>query len=197
MHQEADALLQAHQLLIGTAHSFQGEERDLMFVSLALDDDSPAASFRFLEKPDVFNVTMTRARLLNRVWHSFNPQSAGADSLTARFLVGSQNAAPPSSPASFPARDEFIAELAASLRAAGAEVWPHFPIAGIELDLAYSLDGKVRGIDVIGFPGTWGEPMPMERLLTFRRAGLPVLPLSYSAWLCQRERCLIRLTARL
>ena len=33
-----------------------------MFLSFALDDRSPSASFRFLEKEDVFNVAITRAR---------------------------------------------------------------------------------------------------------------------------------------
>jgi len=66
-------------LLVGTAHSFQGEERDVMFLSLALDDQSPSASFRFMEKEDVFNVAITRARIENRIFCSFGTggRSAG------------------------------------------------------------------------------------------------------------------------
>jgi hypothetical protein len=194
-HQQTDSLLRRHDLLVGTAHSFQGEERDLMFISLALDDDSPSACFRFLEKPDVFNVAMTRARLLNRVWHSFDPARLSPDSLTARFLASASSHVP-HCPEIMPARDAFVAEIAASLANAGAEVWPHFSIAGMELDVVYSLDGNTRGIDLIGFPGEWGEPFPIERMLTFRRASLPIIPLPFSAWTCQRERCLAQLTGR-
>jgi len=40
-----------HRLLVGTAHSFQGEERDLMFLSFMLDAQSHPSSFRFLDRP--------------------------------------------------------------------------------------------------------------------------------------------------
>jgi hypothetical protein len=59
-HPRAEAFLSRHDLLAGTAHTFQGEEHDLMFVSLALDDQSASTSYRFLEKADVFSVSITR-----------------------------------------------------------------------------------------------------------------------------------------
>src|SRR5262249_12420768 len=75
-----------HSILIGTAHTFQGEERDMMFLSLALDSDSPAASLRFLEKRDVFNVSITRARIAQQVYISFNPSRLGRESLLGTYL---------------------------------------------------------------------------------------------------------------
>lgn len=80
-------LLDRHRLLVGTAHSFQGEERDVIFLSLVLDDESPAMSFRFLEKEDVFNVSITRARRENRVMVSFERSGAAREGLLGRYLA--------------------------------------------------------------------------------------------------------------
>ncbi|GMR24067.1 MAG: hypothetical protein BMS9Abin37_2560 [Acidobacteriota bacterium] len=54
--------IEKHDLLIGTPYSFQGEERDVMLLSLAVDADSHPMSFRYLSQADVFNVSITRAR---------------------------------------------------------------------------------------------------------------------------------------
>ncbi|MCB1062051.1 MAG: PhoH family protein [Verrucomicrobiae bacterium] len=195
-HPQGAELLERHDLLIGTAHSFQGEERDLMFLSLALDDDSPATSFRFLEKPDIFNVSITRARLLNRIWCSFDPGLRDGGSLLARYLIEAENGScdgdgelPHAESAAQRSHDQFATEVAAVLTAAGAEVRLSHPLAGMEVDLIYTLDGITRGIDLIGYPGSLAEAFPLERVLTFRRAGLPILPLPFSTWLCHREQC--------
>ncbi len=192
-HPLATRLIERHQLLIGTAHSFQGEERDIMHLSLAIDDASPAASYRFLERPDVFNVAITRARLMNAVWCSFDPARLDASSLLARYLAHAAAGASGLG-GKFPgrvieARDAFAAEVVALLESAGADISLHHPVAGMEIDLIYTLDGVSRGIDLIGYPGSLAEAFPLERVRIFRRAGLPILPLPYSAWNYRRELC--------
>ena len=194
-HPEGATLLARHRLLMGTAHSFQGEERDWMFLSLALDDDSPAASFRFLEKPDVFNVAITRARFFQQVWHSFDPDRLPSASLLARFLnyVSGSCSDPMTEEESHRLErlqhDLFSLEVRDWLLSEGASVWLGHPLAGRRVDLVYRLNGTYRGIDLIGFPGSMAGAFPLERVLTFRRAGLPILPLPYSTWLTQQERC--------
>jgi len=187
-HPLGGSLLRRHQLLIGTAHSFQGEERDLMFLSLCLDDNSPSASFRFLEKPDIFNVAITRARLQNSVWHSFIPSARPQSSLLARYLAHARGERTANG---FPndVRDAFADEVACFLRASGASVQIGHAMAGIEVDLIYTLDGVTRGIDLIGYPGAMADAFPLDRIIMFRRVGLPILPLPYSEWLTDRKTC--------
>ncbi len=48
------------RLRVGTVHSFQGDERDVMVLSLAVGSDGEG--LRFLEDPNLFNVLVTRAR---------------------------------------------------------------------------------------------------------------------------------------
>ncbi|MCD8024448.1 MAG: AAA domain-containing protein [Candidatus Gastranaerophilales bacterium] len=54
--------IQKHQIEVGTAHTFQGDEKDIMLMSWAIADNSRPQSLTFLQKPNLFNVAITRAR---------------------------------------------------------------------------------------------------------------------------------------
>ena len=54
--------IQQHQIEIGTAHTFQGDERGVMLMSWAIAANSHSQSLMFLQKPNLFNVAITRAR---------------------------------------------------------------------------------------------------------------------------------------
>ncbi|MEM1068531.1 MAG: AAA domain-containing protein, partial [Planctomycetota bacterium] len=60
-HLSAESL-RKHDLVVGTAHSLQGDEKDIVILSTSIDGDSHPASLRFLESPNLFNVAVTRAR---------------------------------------------------------------------------------------------------------------------------------------
>jgi superfamily I DNA and/or RNA helicase len=80
------ASIEKHQIRIGAPHTFQGDERNVMFLSFAVDDQSHSASFRYLDKPDVFNVSITRARILQHVYASIGNGSRGKTSLLDAYL---------------------------------------------------------------------------------------------------------------
>ncbi|NNE91808.1 MAG: ATP-binding protein [Verrucomicrobiales bacterium] len=192
----ANTLLHRHSLLIGTAHTFQGEERDLVFISLAIDNCSPSASFRFLEKPDVFNVAVTRARQLNHVFHSFDKARLAPDSLVGKYLswahevdIGGHRVESPAAAPGQHEHDEFANEVAEFLRGIGAEVHIGYPLAGTVVDIVYTVDGVSRGIDLVGYPGAFEDAFPLERVLTFQRADLQIYPLAYSEWHFRRKDC--------
>lgn len=177
-----------HRLLVGTAHSFQGEERDLMFLSLAVDPRSSPGTTRFLTRPDVFNVAVTRARDLQVVFCSLDP-SAVPPGLLRRYLDHVVAAHDAPAPAASP-DDPFLVEVAAGLEARGFTVWPAFPVAGREVDLVAERSGSSLGVDLVGQPGRFREPFSLERYRLARRAGLRLLPLPLSAWRRDREACL-------
>ena len=58
----SDYMIKKHQIEIGTAHTFQGDERDIMLISWAFADNSYMQSLTFLQKPNLFNVAITRGR---------------------------------------------------------------------------------------------------------------------------------------
>ena len=58
----SDYMIKKHQIEIGTAHTFQGDERDIMMISWAIADNSYVQSLMFMQKPNLFNVAITRGR---------------------------------------------------------------------------------------------------------------------------------------
>ena len=56
-------IIKKHRIDVGTAHTFQGDERDIMLISWTYANNSHPQSLMFLQKPNLFNVAITRARL--------------------------------------------------------------------------------------------------------------------------------------
>ncbi len=72
-------LIQKHQIEVGTAHTFQGDERDIILMSWAIAENAHAQSLTFLQKPNLFNVAITRARkrMINFISKDPNTLSEG------------------------------------------------------------------------------------------------------------------------
>lgn len=174
--------MEKHDLLIGTAHAFQGEERDVMLLSLGVDGRSAPGALRFLCRPDVFNVSITRARNEQIVFCSVDADHLPPDSLLRRYLESMDTGHRPESQTAAKFADRFAKELAEALTAEQFVVHEGYPLAGMEIDLLAQRDGVAVGIDLIGYPGRFAGPFPLERYRMLRRAGLRVIPLPYSVW---------------
>lgn len=68
-------IIQRHQIEVGTAHTFQGDERDIILMSWTIAGNSHSQSLTFLQKPNLFNVAITRARKLMINFISKDPNS--------------------------------------------------------------------------------------------------------------------------
>ena len=55
-------VIRKHGLVVGTAHSLQGDEKDVVIFTTSIDADAHRSSLQFLETPNLFNVAVTRAR---------------------------------------------------------------------------------------------------------------------------------------
>jgi hypothetical protein len=186
--------LERHRVLIGTPFAFQGEEKEVMFLSFALDNESHFAAFNYLNREDVFNVSITRARSLQHVFISFLVEKIKNDSLLARFIYGLKNNN--STPAFFNQEksDMFLEEVIESIRSFGIQEWHvAFPIAGTEIDLVVVHGGKTFCIDLIGFPGEFERALPIERWRMLERVGLTTFTLPFSAWYFDRGKCVTAL----
>jgi hypothetical protein len=181
------AAMERHDLRVGTAHAFQGEERGAMFVSWAVDGEGHGAARRFAERPDVFNVSVTRAR--SRMWSyaSVDPSDVPADGLLGSYLryVDDDGDGDARHHKAGEVHDRFAEEVWEMLREAGYAVWTGVTMAGCTMDL---VDLVVRtrngyaGIDLVGYPGRFDDPIPLERYRMLGRAGLRVVPLSFARW---------------
>jgi hypothetical protein len=192
------SVFQEHDILIGTAHTFQGEERDVVYISLAVDSSTHPAALRFLEKPDVFNVSITRARVAQRIYTSIDPKRLDSGSILRAYLHHielSQKEAP--SPQQNEHRDRFLNEVEGELKSLGYQTWIGYKIAGMFMDLVAARDRRSCGIDLVGYPGEYETAFPIERYKMFHRAGLRIIPISYALWRTQRDRCLRAIEAAL
>lgn len=189
-----NSLLDRHDILVGTAHSFQGEERDVMLLSFTLDNESPSASYRFLEKQDVFNVSITRARLENRVLISFD-RTVKPGPMVSRYLEfavsGGLMQSKEKGETVF--GSPLVAEVKRAVEEQGCEVVEGFEIGSYPVDLLCVNDGKSIGIDLIGFPGHGSEAISLKQHLMLRRAGIRLFPLSLLEWETKREKVLCEL----
>ena len=182
--------LERHDILIGTPYAFQGEEKEIMFLSFALDEESHSAAFNYLNREDVFNVSITRARSLQHVFISFSPEKIKNDSLLARFIYGLKNNNNTFTSLKDKKADVFLEEVIESVRSFGIEEWHiAFPIAGTEIDLVVVHEGKTFCIDLIGFPGEFETALPIERWRMLERVGLSTFTLPFSAWYFDQEKC--------
>lgn len=124
------------RLQVSTAHGFQGDERDVILMSLCCGPGMPQGSLRFVsEGPNLFNVAITRARA---VLHVFGDRSWALAS-EVRFVreLARRGGQPPAASAEPPPYESPWEErFAVALRAADIAVIPQYPVANRRLDLA-------------------------------------------------------------
>ena len=191
-----DRELARHNVRVATAYGFQGEEPDVMFLSLAVDGDSHPSALRYLQRPDVFNVAITRARIRQLVYTSLTKEEV-PDGLLGRYLEHVELGSEPPSESGRSHEDDFLRKVRSRLELDGARVWPEYSVAGMKVDVVVEKDGRCLGIDLVGFPGRFAGSFDLERYRIFNRAGLRLMPLPYSAWLRDAEGCVRAIEERL
>jgi hypothetical protein len=185
------------RLLIGTAHSFQGEERDIMLLSMAIDKESPSASLRFLERPDVFNVSVTRARRENHIYLSLPPAGLPGDSLLRAYLEEEDIPATEGTPVARSRQAGTAAEIASELSRSGLPARTSHEVAGMIIDVLFHRRGEPVGIDIIGPDDEpdGADSLWPERHLILRRAGVEIIPVPLTHWMRKRDAVMRRLLA--
>ncbi len=175
--------IQKHNIMVGTSYVFQGNERDTIFISLALDNSSHAMAFSYLNKPELLNVAITRARSNQHVLFSFDYSKISPKNRIRRYFefyseLGSQKI-------NSEFQDDFLAELIESIQNQVDNLWPSYSMSGVLLDLLVKKEDKYFGFDLIGFPGDFEEIYSIERYKVLHRIGISIYPISYIEW---RER---------
>ncbi len=181
--------IERHRILIGTPHSFQGEERDMMFLSFTIDSDSNRNVIRYMEKEDVLNVSITRAKNEQHVYVSRPLRTLGHDSIVSKYLHHIVETPQSSSSASISTiKDEFMEEVVQELENMDTStIHQHYEVAGLELDLVIVHNGRTLSIDLVGFPGAYESTYHIECYRLLSRMNIPVYPISYSEWYFNRE----------
>src|SRR5580704_10059706 len=167
-----------HRVLCGNAAQFQGDERDVVFISLVDTAERGSRSLRDQELfKQRFNVAASRARDQMWIVHSLSPHNdLKADDLRRQLIEHAED----------PARlmraleekekrtqSNFEREVMKRLAAAGYRVTPHWKIGTFRIDLVVERDGKRVAIECDGDRYQPLEKLPeeMDRQSVLERMG--------------------------
>lgn len=182
--------LQRHRLLIGSPFAFQGEERDVMLLSFAAHPESPAGVWNYLNREDIFNVSITRARVEQHLFLSGAPEKYPDGNMLRAYLdfLSFRQKRPELASGKNRLSDRFMQEMFDQLQDWNMDqVYTHYSIGGIELDLVVVNNGRTLGIDLMGYPGPTVDWIPVEQLKILSRVGVSVFMLPYVNWKFQPE----------
>ncbi|MDG5490563.1 DEAD/DEAH box helicase [Psychroserpens sp. SPM9] len=175
-----------HNILIGTPFHFQGEERDIVFISFCVDQNTHVASLNYLNREDVFNVLITRARNEQLLYTSITPSLLPANSLLKRYLES--KTAPVNKTNEEHIYDEFVMNVSSFLLDQGIEaVHKAIIVSGVVIDLVVVQNGHYYCIDLIGYPGDFEAQFSLEHLRILNRMNTQLFFLTYSSWYLNQE----------
>jgi hypothetical protein len=173
-------------LRIGTVHGFQGCERDVLVVTLAVGPAAPAGSLRFLADENLFNVMITRARHEIVVITSLPRDTAG---LTGDYLRHAD--APPAEPASTSPTHRLARAVAADLTRSGVAVATGYPAGRHTIDLVLGSGEHALGVLFGVHPD--GPDAHIDRRLALTRAGWHLRDVYATRWQDQAEQLAVEL----
>ncbi len=192
----SEHMIEKHQIEIGTAHTFQGDERDIILISWAYANNSFPQSLIFLQKPNLFNVAITRARYQMINFISKNPREL-PEGILRNYLGFVQEYEDHYNMQSSDEFDEniyknsFEREVADAFRQIGHEVVCGVEIAGLSADLL--VDNKF----VVECDGVEDNKVcrlsNMKKQTIIERSGLKVSRISQREWQYSPKACIDRI----
>ena len=191
----SDYMIKKHQIEIGTAHTFQGDERDIMMISWAVADNSYTQSLMFMQKANLFNVAITRGRnkVINFV--SRNPREL-PDGHFRNYVSYMQNYQDKKQAVLSGEIDENVyknsleREVADKIRELDHRVVAGAEIAGLSADLLVD-DKFVIEIDGVD-DKTKSHISNMKKQAIIERSGFKVKRITFREWQYSPKACLDR-----
>ena len=192
-----ESTIRKHQIEVGTAHTFQGDERDVMILSWAVAENSFVQSLTFLQKPNLFNVAITRARKKLICFISREPKGL-PPGLLKDYLEYIQKYLDCAKDDEFQKnkyKNDFEKEVAQILIMEGLEVRAGVEAAGVLPDLLVKApETEVEiVVEIDGVDDNVKEKMNDTKKQTIlERAGYKVTRISYREWQHSSQACVDR-----
>lgn len=192
----SEHMMNKHQIEIGTAHTFQGDERDIMLISWAYAENSFPQSLVFLQKPNLFNVAITRARYKTINFISKNPRELPEGILRSYFgfIEEYENRYSLVNSDEFDEniyKNSFEKEVAEAFREIGHKVLCGCEIAGLNADLLVD-DKFIVECDGVEDKIT-SKVSDMKKQAILERTGLKVSRISKREWTYSPKACIDRI----
>ena len=195
-----ESTIRKHRLEVGTAHTFQGDERDIIMLSWAIANNSFNQSLTFLQIPNLFNVAITRARKKQIVFLSKDPKSL-PQGLLKDYIEFVQ---------AYIARNKlknelkiddniyknsFEKEVANCLRDEGFEVEAGRTVAGLSSDLTVKdPTGRALIVECDGVEdNVKSNKTQIKKQTLMERTGTTVERISFREWYTSPQGCIERI----
>ena len=192
----SEHMMEKHQIEIGTAHTFQGDEKDIILISWAYANNSFPQSLIFLQKPNLFNVAITRARYQMINFISKDPRELPEGILRSYlgFVQEYEDRYALSKADDFDEniyKNHFEKEVAEAFKEIGHEVTCGVDIAGLSADLL--VDNKFV-IECDGVEDkTPCKVTNMKKQAIIERSGLKVSRITKREWSYSPKACIDRI----
>lgn len=192
----SEHMIRKHQIEVGTAHTFQGDERDVILMSWAYADNSFPQSLVFLQKPNLFNVAVTRARnkVINFISKDVKELPDGLFRHYTAYVEEYQNKLEALKNCNFDEniyKNSLEKEIAEAIRNLDHQVKAGVEIAGLSADLL--VDNKYI-IEVDGVEDNKKSSVSnMKKQAILERCGFDVKRVTYREWQYSQNACLDRL----
>ena len=173
--------LRKHNIRCGTPFSFQGEERELVLISCCIDADTTGSAYNYLNRNDVFNVAITRARSRQKIFLSCDVGQIKTKTLLKSYIKYCQEIS-----IKVPVKrisDSFQNKVSNALRSKKVRVYKNYILAGEQIDILATYADHSVAIDLIGYPGELEGALSLKKYQLFNRAGLQTVLLPYREWL--------------
>lgn len=189
-----------HKIEVGTAHTFQGDERDIIMLSWAVANNSFNQSLTFLQIPNLFNVAITRAKKKQIIFLSKDPKTL-PQGLLKDYIEYVQAYITRNSLKDDLSIDEniyknsFEKEVANFLRDEGFEVLAGQTVAGLSSDLIVkSPTGKYIIVECDGVEDNQRmNKTQIKKQTLMERTGVLVERISYREWYTSQQGCVERI----
>jgi very-short-patch-repair endonuclease len=161
--------MERRRLRVGDAYTFQGDERDVVLVSMVVSgQDGRVAAFTRREYHRRINVAASRARDQLWIFHSVQPSALLPDDARSLLLTYATTPAPPA-PAGEPEND-FERDVLRRLTGRGYRPVPQFRIGAYRIDFVLNApDGRRLAIECDGDayqgPEQWESDMRRQAVL--------------------------------
>ena len=191
----SDYMIKKHQIEIGTAHTFQGDERDIMLISWGFANNSYPQSITFLQKPNLFNVAITRAKnkCINFVSHDLDTMPDGHFRNYVSYVKEYIDRKKALANDEFDAniyKNKFEREVAEEIRKLDHRVLAGADIAGLSADLL--VDDKFI-IEIDGVEDNKKSHISnMKKQSILERSGFKVKRITFREWQYSPKACLDR-----
>ena len=180
--------IDAYGLRVGTVHSYQGDERDVLIISLAVGADEPESAWRFVNQKNLFNVMVTRARKEVMVVTS-KPDPPG---LVGEYLEWSEPLADIIDDVKID--DPWVRRVADALGEQGVAVRCGYQVGRHVIDVVAGTGEAAVAIECR--PHRDGADTHMDRAMMLRRAGWRTADAFQTKWNDNPGQFAIELTAR-